>query len=432
MSLLTNPPSAAEVAAGIVLLDADLCYVFDNLKVPADVQAAVAHLGYVDLQVFSKIEDTPGKVREVIKSDVGLDPTASPAHRALMARLVVAWETAAKRVEKRCIEEADQRAGDLPRSLPKGSHLDLTRAFTKVHGSITDKLTPAPSYLEAKLEQVEDGELLAERMQDVMSKEEVEGNEAFSSFRVMPDGMLKVRKGRPEGAPPSKPEELRAKLRLMGHCWEFIRLKVPGKGYLADYDIAMWDRYADWLLGEEVYENVIKDDRSCVVFRPSWRLLLEYEFQVRKRMYFEVNNGGMTLKQALLSAQGHMPTTTKHFTIPVSLAAGSSGGGPRTGGGSGARSRSPPGGRPSEGFDVPSHSAHHSAYHARGPRGKGSKGGGSKSGNAKSKPRNNPSGGDRREKTRENPKTPDGRDKCYKFQRGNCPGNCGRVHTCLR
>ena len=107
-----------------------------------------------------------------------------------------------------------------------------------------------------------------------------------------------------------------------------------------------------------------------------------------------MNNGGMTLKQALLSAQGHMPTTTKHFTIPVSLAAGSSGGGPRTGGGSGARSRSPPGGRPSEGFDVPSHSAHH----ARGPRGKGSKGGGSKSGNAKSKPRNNPSGDDRREK----------------------------------
>jgi hypothetical protein len=218
----------------------------------------------------------------------------------------------------------------------------------------------------------------------------------------------------------------------MGHCWEFIRLKVPGKGYLADYDIAMWDRYADWLLGEEVYENVIKDDRNCVVFRPSWRLLLEYEFQVRKRMYFEVNTGGMTLKQALLSAQGHMPTTTKHFTIPVSLAAGSSGGGPRTGGGSGARSRSPPGGRPSEGFDVPSHSAHHSAYHARGPRGKGSKGGGSKSGNAKSKPRNNPSGGDRREKKGENPKTPDGRDKCYKFQRGNCPCNCGRVHTCLR
>ena len=52
---------------------------------------------------------------------------------------------------------------------------------------------PAPSYLEAKLEQVEDGELLAERMQDVVSKEEVEGNEALSSFRVMPDGMLTVR-----------------------------------------------------------------------------------------------------------------------------------------------------------------------------------------------------------------------------------------------
>ena len=63
---------------------------FDNLKVPSDVQAMIAHLGYVDLQVFAKIEDTPGMVRAIIKLDVGLDPTASPAHRALMARLVVA------------------------------------------------------------------------------------------------------------------------------------------------------------------------------------------------------------------------------------------------------------------------------------------------------------------------------------------------------
>ena len=67
MSLLTNPPAAGDVAAGILFLDADLCYVFDNLKVPSDVQAVVAHLGYVDLQVFAKIEDTPGKVREIIK-----------------------------------------------------------------------------------------------------------------------------------------------------------------------------------------------------------------------------------------------------------------------------------------------------------------------------------------------------------------------------
>ena len=30
-----------------------------------------------------------------------------------------------------------------------------------------------------------------------------------------------------------------------------------------------------------------------------------------------------------------------------------------------------------------------------------------------------------------NPVTPDGRQKCYKFQKGRCSGECGRVHICL-
>ena len=31
----------------------------------------------------------------------------------------------------------------------------------------------------------------------------------------------------------------------------------------------------------------------------------------------------------------------------------------------------------------------------------------------------------------QNNKTPEGREKCYKYQKKQCPGNCGRVHACL-
>ena len=93
----------------------------------------ISSLGYTEVGVFAKVEDTAAAFRKTIVDDVKLNPAAGPVHRATMARLVAAWEAAQKRVERRQKEEAEQRVGDLPRALPKSLHLDLTRSFTKIH-----------------------------------------------------------------------------------------------------------------------------------------------------------------------------------------------------------------------------------------------------------------------------------------------------------
>ena len=49
--------------------------------------------------------------------------------------------------------EAELFIGDLPRKLPRASHIDLRRAFAQTHQEIDDKLVPHPDYIEAKLQQ---------------------------------------------------------------------------------------------------------------------------------------------------------------------------------------------------------------------------------------------------------------------------------------
>ena len=269
---------------------------------------------YTDALVFAKMEDSAPAMRASIKVDVGLDPAASPAARAMVARLVPAWEAAGTRAQRHRQEEAEQRVGDLPRTLPKGQHLDLARAFAKVHFEMGDRDRPAEAYVEWRLEQVEDGELPAETRQ-VVSK--AEATEALGGCKISPDGTTKLHKGRSEASLPASPE-----MRPMAHHWEMARFKFPAKEFFAGLTMDLWSQYVNWLLGEDVYDNVVRDTIGSIVYRPSWHILLEYELQVRKKALHQVNNTGVTITQALKDAMAHQPTSIKYFTTPVSLAAG--------------------------------------------------------------------------------------------------------------
>ena len=127
MSLLGTPPERESMETALRAMSAEFVFLLDSLGIPTDIQAKLAILGYTDAVVFAKMEDSAPSMRASIKTDVGLDPDASPAARAMVARLVTAWEAAGTRAQRRRQEEAEQRVGDLPRTLPKGQHLDLAR-----------------------------------------------------------------------------------------------------------------------------------------------------------------------------------------------------------------------------------------------------------------------------------------------------------------
>ena len=443
MSLLGSPIPVDQVSDAMAAMDSELIYLLESSKVPTEIIAKFGSLGYTDIETFAHMEVSGAAVREMIKSDISLDPAAGPDRRAMVARLLAVWDAAGKRAAKLKEEEASQRAGDLPRHLPKGKHLEIVRAFASAHRELKDKECPAPSYLDWRFEQVEDGELKAESLAEVVNKEEAQ-DEDWGGARVSPDGHIKLVKGRSSGKAPESPEALRAKIRLMGVAWEFVRLKFPARPYLKGLSSETWGDHVEWLLGEDVYGNTVKDSSGSISYRPSWATILELDFRVRKKAYHSVNTSGATLAAALEAARNDTALLQKYFITPISLAAGAEA----------ARATAgkrpapadwpvPPSTRQAEGSSAPPISFSDSSGGGRRGNPKGGKG-------AKGNPKGGKGGKDKGKGKRQNQQpqqqqqqgqrwtsgesneTPDGRMKCFRYQRGKCTdANCGRVHACL-
>ena len=306
--------------------------------------------------------------------------------------------------------------GDLPRSLPESRHLEHVRAYEQAHRELEDKDIPLPAYIEARLEQIEDGELAAEQLAEVVSRDEAK-EDGWGSARILADGTLKLQKGgKSEVKPPANSEELRYRLKLMGIAWEFIRLKFPNKAFLQGLSSDTWSDHAEWLLGEEVYGQTVKNHLGEVVFKPAWHTLLSFDFQARKAAFKLVSVRGSTVADAFRSIRKDHGLLQQHFITPTAVAAGAEAA--RAAWLASSSQAAPSLKRPLEVASRPG-----DGFEGAASSGKGDRGGG------KAKGKGNP----RKPawKKSQNPRTPDRRQKCFKHQKGLCPGDCGRVHACL-
>ena len=88
----------------------------------AEVQARFSALGFGEMDVFAKIADTSAELRKLVAEDLGLRDDLGITAKAIIARILTAWEAAQVRGQKRKAEEAEQRAHDAPRPLtPKAA-----------------------------------------------------------------------------------------------------------------------------------------------------------------------------------------------------------------------------------------------------------------------------------------------------------------------
>ena len=98
---------------------AELILLRGHSKVPREIQATLASLGFSDMDVFAQIGDTAGEVRDMVAKDLGLCEDLSIQAKALAARALAAWEAAQGRGQKRKAEGAEVRAVDLPALRPR-------------------------------------------------------------------------------------------------------------------------------------------------------------------------------------------------------------------------------------------------------------------------------------------------------------------------
>ena len=164
------------------------------------------------------------------------------------------------------------------------------RAYESAHGELKEGETPAPSFIEGKLEEVEEGELLPDSLRDVISKTNVAG-ETYQNIQLHNDGSLRLQKGKKQVSLPRTPEEFRTRIRLLGRMFELLRLKYLSGDRFKGYSEAIWERYTNWILGDDVYGLSIKIPGSNISHSASWATLLDLDFQVRKDMANRVNEG---------------------------------------------------------------------------------------------------------------------------------------------
>jgi len=315
-----NVYDAPTTAAHLAALDPDLAYLFDELSIPEAVQANLSAREVRKMGVFAKVEASEDSFREWLKSDLGLDPSNSVAERVSVAKLAEAWEAARQRATTTRKLEAEARVTGQAREMLKGTHLSLRRACARAHGHVEDRRCPGRAYLETRLEQLDDGELEAEPLSKVTTvalEQESVSTSAAAGVDVRKDGVLHVVKGKRVAPLPTGPEQFRAVVKVMGLHWEMVHLKGAGRSVLRDYTVGVFEQHAEYLLGDECL--LIGEANPTMSCTPSWELLMKYEFELRRLAIRKVNEGGMTLAEAMAFARGSVEHRTSYFITPLAM-----------------------------------------------------------------------------------------------------------------
>ena len=286
----------------------------------------------------------------------------------------------------------------------------MRTAFEKAFGKIEDDQDPGRYFMGEKLEEVQNNDPRLERLEIVVPREE--GEDEFMIPEFDKEGRLRIKKGAAkETSPPAGPEQLRHRYELIANVWLYAKMRHPGRQWLQDHDRETYRDTITYILGSKVMGLTIEveDDRANIIkVQPTWKTIMGYEKQIRKKAYELVLDGDdhgstFTLKAALFAACRHSETRSLYFITPLTFQAKKTAEGNENRGikrGFAAVEHSPP-------WDLsPWNKGKYKV--GTGTKGKGSA---------------------PRELHR---KTMDGIPICFKYnnENENCAGDCGMVHCC--
>ena len=385
-------------------ISSDLRFIFSNRDVSEPLQVSLGKAGVKSLGLFVATADSKGELRTILTRNFGLnadegglDPAVALERRINIAKLVDSWDTCRKRQEETDRVQAEQKASRLPLTLSRSTHINLRVRFEADHGRILDRAWPCQAMVERRFEEIEEGEVRAESLTEVVSAEEVV--EDVVGAVLDKDGAIRVKKTAKSVPLPSTPEELRKRVKILGVSYTLAAYKHSQRLWLSK-EPEIWTDHLDYVLGDDVHGFSLTI--SGVKVEPPWSVVLGYEFQLRRTACREVVFNGVRLKEAMRMARACPVTKEKYFTTPVALAA--------------AVSRAPTGKRvPVPGEDRPP------KWPKGAGKGKGKDKGGKGKGKGKGKARFT------------HTKTPDGRLVCFRYQDDQCKsGKCTYVHVCAR
>jgi hypothetical protein len=312
--------NAAQQQAALDSASSDLKFLLSKEGVSVLNQAKLFHIGIVNISLFVTFARDEDDLRDVLKTNLELNPAARLADRVQVASVVCAFHSAKIRKEKLSEVEAELESRQWQRPLPKSDFLAMRVAFETKFWRLEDKMIPGKDYLERKLEDLESGEWRAEALSEVVSKDELEPDVLTPVWD--PTGKLTVKKQSSTVPLPSNPEELRRRIHLLGTGLIMLGMRHTNRQELADLNPGEFHRYLDYLLGDHCYNMVAKSSEGYTIAAPPWALIVSYEHALRKKAMQFLNEGSSTtFVDALKRAVSDTVVKERYFTTPLALSA---------------------------------------------------------------------------------------------------------------
>jgi hypothetical protein len=282
------------------------------------------------------------------------------------------------------------------------SHIILRQRYENEYGRIKDCSYPCHTMVERRLEELEQGEIVAEALSDVICVEEA--IDEVAGAMLDKDGALRMVKTTKKVPLPASSEELRNRIKILGVSFQLAAYKHFSRKWLTQMKPSIWQDHLDYILGSEIYG--LKVQVMNRVIEAPWLDVLHFEHQLRKSACRKMMFENYTMADSMEAVRRDSATKEMYFSTPVSMAAS----------------------LPKQVQNPPNPNKRKYDKDGKLIEGKGKKGGGrggkgGKDGKGKGTKSQFP-----------NTKTPDGRLICFRYQDGLCTAGkkCKFVHVCAR
>ena len=227
MAALPDLATPEGLAAAVEALDPDFHGLLERKEVSQMVQGRLSNANVKSISRFAALGDNRTDIRTFCTGTVALDRAADVVE---IAGVVDTWQASKSRMESRHQAEAEASLASLPSPVNKVEAQDLRQKFEQLHYKLEDKVSPATSTLELIFDQVESGEWKSMSLVQFLSRDDTEAE--MMGATIDKTGTVKIRKGYGEAKPPKSSEELRQRLKLVGHTYIMAQLKFPHKAAL--------------------------------------------------------------------------------------------------------------------------------------------------------------------------------------------------------
>ena len=309
----------AEELAALLRGSSELKHLLAREDVSIAIQAKFYHTGVTTLSRFAKFCKDDDEMRKLLCDDFGLDVNTSLAARSEVCGILGAFETARTRNMEVAKHAGEMDARQLTKPLLGSEYLILRRAFETLYGQHEDCNLPARLYLEKRISELEGGDLRAELLTTVLSREQDGEETLLPAWDIT--GAIRLKKSVADIPEPGNPEELRKRLGVMFNGLIMIAMQHTNRSELQGFTTTFIHSYAEFLLGEHCWGMIVKDAGGLTVATPSWGLILTFEHAVRKKAYKTMQETGRQLHTCMREAWLDPLVYQRSFTTPLALTA---------------------------------------------------------------------------------------------------------------